>query len=156
MKEAFWGVLIVSLGIFGIVAVNLFQTVTVDNDRVYYVLKESTEASAYDAIDLTYYRLTGNLRIVEDKFAENIARRFAENITMGDYKIIIADINEMPPKVSLWVRSGITSLQGEKFELVNAVNGILETKYTFEDIEDYVGVTEEEWINIKDVNVYEK
>ena len=156
MKEAFWGVLIVSLGIFGIVAVNLFQTVTVDNDRVYYVLKESTEASAYDAIDLTYYRLTGNLRIVEDKFAENIARRFAENITMGDYKIIIADINEMPPKVSLWVRSGITSLQGEKFELVNAVNGILETKYTFEDIEDYVGVTEEEWINIKDVDVYEK
>ena len=156
MKEAFWGVLIVSLGIFGIVAVNLFQTVTVDNDRVYYVLKESTEASAYDAIDLTFYRLTGNLRIVEDKFAENIARRFAENITMGDYKIIIADINEMPPKVSLWVRSGITSLQGEKFELVNAVNGILETKYTFEDIEDYVGVTEEEWINIKDVDVYEK
>lgn len=64
MKEAFWGVLIVSLGIFGIVAVNLFQTVTVDNDRVYYVLKESTEASAYDALDLTYYRLTGNLRIV--------------------------------------------------------------------------------------------
>lgn len=156
MKEAFWGVLIVSLGIFGIVAVNLFQTVTVDNDRVYYVLKESTEASAYDALDLTYYRLTGNLRIVEDKFAENIARRFAENITMGDYKIIIADINEMPPKVSLWVRSGITSLQGEKFELVNAVNGILETKYTFEDIEEYVGVTEEEWINIKNVDVYEK
>ena len=40
MKEAFWGVLIVILGIFGIVCINLFQNVTVDNDKVYYVLKE--------------------------------------------------------------------------------------------------------------------
>ena len=34
MKEAFWGVLIVLLGLFGIVVVNIFQNVTVDNDRV--------------------------------------------------------------------------------------------------------------------------
>ena len=43
MKEAFWGVLIVLLGLFGIVVVNIFQNVTVDNDRVYYLIKESTE-----------------------------------------------------------------------------------------------------------------
>ena len=70
MKEAFWGVLIILLGLFGIVVVNLFQNVTIDNDRVYYLIKESTEASAYDALDLTYYRLSGNFRIVEDKFVE--------------------------------------------------------------------------------------
>ena len=75
MKEAFWGVLIIVLGLFGIVVINIFQNVTVDNDRVYYLIKESTEASAFDALDLTYYRLSGNLRIVED-------------------------INEMPLKVS--------------------------------------------------------
>ena len=80
MKEAFWGVLIVVLGLLGIVIVNLFQNVTVDNDRIYYLLKESTEAAAYDAIDLTYYRLSGDIRIVEDKFVENLTRRFAENI----------------------------------------------------------------------------
>ena len=75
MEEAFLGVLIIVLGLFGIVVINIFQNVTVDNDRVYYLLKESTGASAYDALDLTYYRLSGNLRIVED-------------------------INEMPLKVS--------------------------------------------------------
>ena len=48
MKEAFWGVLIIVLGLFGIVVVNLFQNVTVDNDRIYYLLKESTEAAAFD------------------------------------------------------------------------------------------------------------
>ena len=65
MKEAFWGVLIIILGIFGIVCINLFQNVTVDNDKVYYVLKESTEASAHDSIDLSYYILLNYLAIPE-------------------------------------------------------------------------------------------
>ena len=99
MKEAFWGLLIVLLGLFGVVVVNLFQNVTVDNDRVYYLIKESTEAAAYDAIDLTYYRVTGNIRMVEDKFVENLTRRFAQNVTIGDYKIIVEDLNELPPKI---------------------------------------------------------
>ena len=145
MKEAFWGALIVILGLFGIVVVNIFQNVTIDNDRVYYLIKESTEASAFDALDLTYYRLTGNLRIVEDKFVENLTRRFAENITIGDYTIVVEDVNEMPPKVSLRVRSGITSLMGEEFGIVNRVDGILELKYTLDDVLDFLDITEEEW-----------
>ena len=102
MKEAFWEVLIVLLGLFGIVVVNIFQNVTVDNDRVYYLIKESTEAAAFDAVDLTYYRLSGKLRMVEDKFVENLTRRFAENVTIGDYRIVVEDINEMPPKISFF------------------------------------------------------
>ena len=155
MKEAFWGVLIVLLGLFGIVVVNIFQNVTVDNDRVYYLIKESTEASAYDALDLTYYRLSGKLRIVEDKFVENLTRRFAENVTIGDYRIIVEDINEMPPKVSLRVRSGVATLSGEKFGIVNRVDGILETKYNLDDVLDFLGITEEEW-NRKEENTIEK
>ena len=145
MKEAFWGVLIVILGLFGIVVVNIFQNVTVDNDRVYYLIKESTEAAAYDALDLTYYRLSGDLRIVEDKFVENLTRRFAENVTIGDYKIVVTDVNEMPPKVSVRVRSGITSLQGAEFGILNQVDGIIETKYNLDEVLDYLGITEEEW-----------
>ena len=60
MKEAFWGTLIIILGLFGIVVINVFQNVTVDNDRVYYLIKESTQAAALDALDLTYYRLYRN------------------------------------------------------------------------------------------------
>lgn len=150
MKEAFWGVLIVLLGLFGIVVVNVFQNVTVDNDRVYYLIKESTEAAAFDALDLSYYRLTGDLRIVEDKFVENLTRRFAENVTIGDYTIIVEDINELPPKISLRVRSGITSLRGEEFGIVNRVDAILETKYSLDEVLEFLDITEEEWEQAKD------
>ena len=149
MKEAFWGVLIIVLGLFGVVVVNLFQNVTVDNDRVYYLIKESTEASAYDAIDLTYYRLSGDVRMVEDKFIENLTRRFAENVTIGNYQIVVFDVNEIPPKVSLGITSGITSLRGEKFNIQNRVDGVIETKYTLDEILDFLGITEEEWNNYR-------
>ena len=145
MKEAFWGVLIIVLGLFGVVVVNLFQNVTVDNDRIYYLIKESTEASAYDAIDLTYYRLSGDIRMVEDKFIENLTRRFAENVTVGNYQITVFDVNEIPPKVSLGITSGITSLRGEKFNIQNRVDGVIETKYTLDEVLDFLGITEDEW-----------
>ena len=146
MKEALWGVLIVVLGLFGIVVINIFQNVTVDNDRIYYLIKESTEASTFDALDLTYYRLSGNLRIVEDKFVENLTRRFAENVTIGNYTIIVEDISEVPPKISLRIKSGITSLRGEEFGIVNRVDAILETKYRLNEVLDFLDITEEEWI----------
>ena len=151
MKEAFWGVLIIVLGLFGIVIVNLFQNVTVDNDRVYYVIKESTEAAAFDAIDLAHYRLNGTIRIVEDKFVENLTRRFAENISKGTYKIVVEDINEMPPKISLRVETGVSPLisgmngMENPFDIVNRVDAIIETKYTAKDLE-FVGITKDEWI----------
>jgi len=141
MKEAFWGVLIVTLGLFGIVVVNLFQNITVDNDRIYYVIKESTEGAAFDAIDLAHYRLNGTLRIVEDKFVENLTRRFAENISKSNYKIVVEDVNEMPPKVSLRVETGVGILntglfqREDPFNIVNRVDAIIETKYTKEEIE---------------------
>ena len=72
-------------------------------------MKETTEAAGYDAIDLTYYRLNGDIRIVEDKFVENFTRRFAENLANnGNYEITIHDISEIPPRVSLKVRTGVT------------------------------------------------
>ena len=152
MKEAFWGVLIVILGIFGIVAINLFQNVTVDNDKVYYVLKESTEASAHDSIDLSYYRLGGTLRIVEDKFVENLARRFSQSITAGNYTISVQNINELPPLMSVKVRSGVTSIKGDEFNLTNRVDAIIETKYKLSEVLDFLGITEEEWNEINNKN----
>ena len=152
MKEAFWGVLIIILGIFGIVCINLFQNVTVDNDKVYYVLKESTEASAHDSIDLSYYRLGGTLRIVEDKFVENLARRFSQSITAGNYTISVQNINELPPLMSVKVRSGVTSIKGDEFNLTNRVDAIIETKYKLSEVLDFLGITEEEWNDINNKN----
>ena len=152
MKEAFWGILIIVLGIFGIVCINLFQNVTVDNDKVYYVLKESTEASAHDSIDLSYYRLGGSLRIVEDKFVENLARRFSQSITAGNYTISVQNINELPPLMSVKVRSGVTSMKGEEFNLTNRVDAIIETKYKLSEVLDFLGITEDEWNEINNKN----
>ena len=152
MKEAFWGVLIIILGIFGIVCINLFQNVTVDNDKVYYVLKESTEASAHDSIDLSYYRLGGTLRIVEDKFVENLARRFSQSITAGNYTISVQNINELPPLMSVKIRSGVTSIRGDEFNLTNRVDAIIETKYKLSEVLDFLGITEEEWNEINNKN----
>ena len=152
MKEAFWGVLIIILGIFGIVCINLFQNVTVDNDKVYYVLKESTEASAHDSIDLSYYRLGGTLRIVEDKFVENLARRFSQSITAGNYTISVQNINELPPLMSVKIRSGVTSIKEDEFNLANRVDAIIETKYKLSEVLDFLGITEEEWNEINNKN----
>ncbi|HOO68175.1 MAG TPA: DUF5411 family protein [Bacilli bacterium] len=157
MKEAFWGVLIVILGLFGIVIINIFQNITVGNDRTYYLLKETTEAAAIDAIDLTYYRLNGEIRIVTDKFVENFTRRFAENLgDYGNYYIIVEDINETPPKVSVKVKTSITSLEGDTFGISNRIDGIIETKYTIDKITEFLGITYEEWINRDNVNISEE
>jgi hypothetical protein len=45
MKEAFWGIFIILLGSIGIVAINLFQSLTVSTDQNYYLMKEVTKAA---------------------------------------------------------------------------------------------------------------
>jgi len=147
MKEAFWGILIVMLGLLGIVIVNIFQNVTVGNDRTYYQLKESAEAAAYDALDLSYYRLNGDIRMIEDKFVENFTRRFAQNIgSNGNFNITVQEITGNPPRISIKVSTGITSLQGDDFGIVNRTDGIIESKYKIGEITGFLGITEEEWL----------
>ena len=153
MKESFWGVLIVMLGLFGVMLINVFQKITIGNDEVYYLLKETNEAAMYDSIDFSYYRLTGDIKIVEDKFAENFARRFGQNIMMrGNYKITIQDVNEVPPRSSVKIVSRITSLAGDEFGIENRIDGILEAKYKLEEITDFLGITKEEWVNRSNIN----
>ena len=153
MKESFWGVLIVMLGLFGVMLINVFQKITIGNDEVYYLLKETNEAAMYDSLDFSYYRLTGDIKIVEDKFAENFARRFGQNIMMrGNYKITIQDVNEVPPRSSVKVVSRVSSLAGDEFGIENRIDGILEAKYKLEEITDFLGITKEEWINRSNIN----
>lgn len=134
MKESFWGYLIIILGVFTLAVILLFNDVTNTNDQNYYLVKEVTEAAMIDAVDIAYYRQTGNLAINKDKFAENFIRRFAESAGyLGKtYNIKIHDVVEQPPKVSLSVssKSNVINIAGtpEQFDIVNKIDAILETK----------------------------
>ena len=100
-------------GLVGFAIIFLFVQLTVNSDEEYYLLKEVTEAAMYDSIDLAYYRNTGDLKIIKEKFTESFIRRFSEstNINAEEYQINIYNVVESPPKVSV----EITSELGEKY-----------------------------------------
>lgn len=159
MKESIWMYFFMLMGILGIVLINIFGNVIISNEQNYYLLKEVTEAAMIDAIDLKAYRdgvgwdgvtektdpesmhctaeVPGTIRIIKEKFVESFVRRFAESAQLNrKYRIIIHDIDECPPKVS------ITLVSTEKFsflsmfdvsydsgeDIVNTLTGILENK----------------------------
>ena len=133
MKESVWGYAIIVLGILAVGIIWFFANTTRSDQHNYYLLKETTEASMIDSLDLAAYRQDGTIRIEEEKFVENFIRRFAENADLSNIYIIeIFDINTEPPKVSLKVSSKkSTNVTGEiiEFDIVNHLDAILETKY---------------------------
>lgn len=135
MKEAFWGVFIILLGAIGIVAINLFQDLTVTTDQNYYLMKEATKAAMEDSLDLSYYRSQSSRqiprpRIVKEAFVENLTRRFASSAVLNkDYTIIIHDIVEQPPKVSLSLVSNAKDIKGGKYDVLLNIDSIYEGIY---------------------------
>lgn len=139
MKESFWAVMIVGLGITSIFLVYFFQTVTNTSEHNYELLKETTEAAMFDALDLSAYKHDETIRIDQERFVDSFIRRFAEDATLAhEYDISIYDVHEEPPKVSIKVNTlnvGFFSLGSEatSFSLTNQIDAILETKYYKED-----------------------
>ncbi len=133
MKESFWGIFVVMLGVTSIAFIFFFQTATNTDEQNYILLKEVTEAAMYDAVDLASYRKTGTVRIDREKFVENFIRRFAESVTLGNtYKVDIYDVHESPPKVSLLISSTVESNVTDEiveFDISNRLDAILETPY---------------------------
>ena len=133
MKESFWGVLVVMLGVISVAFIIFFQNATNTDEQNYILLKEITEAAMYDAVDYASFRSTGNICIDREKFVENFVRRFAESVSIGNtYQIDIYDVSECPPKVSLEVSTSMDSnVTGEimEFDIVNRLDAILETPY---------------------------
>ena len=103
MKWSFASVALIIMGLFGVLIIILFNEITVSNEQDYYTLKEATEAAMVDAIDVAYYRLTGEIKMSKEKFVENFTRRFTETSTFGqgNYRIEFYQIIEYPAKVSL-------------------------------------------------------
>ena len=130
-----WSTTALGLIIFGLVGISiimLFQQITTTNENDYYLLKEITEAAMIDSIDISYYRETGNLKIVREKFVENFTRRFAEStlIIGTKYTIKFFDIMEEPPKVSVRIDTGIENYRiyntEDSYNVLNEVTGIFE------------------------------
>lgn len=133
MKESFWGMFVIGIGIVSLLLIYFFQSMTNTNEHNYNLLKETTEAAMVDAFDLAAYRRDGTVRIDREKFVENFIRRFAENANLArTYQVDIYDVNETHPKVSIKVSSTeITALSGEvlEFDIENRLDAILETPY---------------------------
>ncbi len=133
MKESFWGIFVVGLGVLSIFFIVLFQNLTNTDEHNSQLLKEVTEAAMWDAFDYASYRTNGTVRIYREKFVENFVRRYAESASrMREYNIKFYDINESPPKVSLSVQSGVVGVAGRTqmtFDLRNRIDAILESPY---------------------------
>lgn len=140
------------LGIIGVSIILLFQQLTTTNENDYYLLKEITEAAMVDSIDISYYRETGKLKIVREKFVENFTRRFAEStlIIGTKYTIKFFDIMEEPPKVSVRIDTGIENYKiyntSGNYEVLNQLTGIFE----------YVGKRDNGKTILGEENPYEK
>ena len=134
MKWSFAGVGVIVFGLIGLTLIILFENVTTTSERDYYLLKEITEAAMFDSIDIAYYRDSGEVKIVKEKFVENFARRYAEdtNFSLGDYTIYMYDVMEYPPKVSVIIDTGVGTynIAGNinDYDVANRLDAILEYK----------------------------
>lgn len=132
MKWSFASVGLIVFGLIGLAIIILFQNITTNNENGYYLLKEVTEASMIDAINMDYYRETGELKITKEKFVESFTRRFAESTVFAssEYTINYFDIMEEPPKVTVSINTGIgeyTIYQDTSdYHVANTLSAILE------------------------------
>ena len=125
------------LGLFGFLIIILFNEITVSNEQDYYTLKEAAEAAMIESIDVAYYRISGELKMSQEKFVENFTRRFTETSTFGqgDYDIEFYQISETPPKVSLRIVDNTNSyniytfnsdVEKTQTKIVNELSAILD------------------------------
>lgn len=133
MKESFWGIFVIFLGVTSLMFIVLFQSLTNVDQHNTLLLNEVTEAAMWDAYDWGYYRQTGKDRIDREKFVTIFVRRFADSANMSrDYKLIFYDISEDPPKVSVGVKStqiGVNNDTAVTFSIYNNIDAILEKPY---------------------------
>ena len=137
MKWSFASVALIMFGLIGLLIILLFNEITISNEQDYYTLKDATEAAMIDSIDVAYYRLTGEIKISQEKFVENFTRRFTETSTFGqgDYSIKFYQIVEYPVKVSLGIYDNTgrynvytysSDVESTQVNIVNELSAILD------------------------------
>lgn len=164
MKHFYWWLLMIVLGAAGLIVIVMFESITLNNDTEYYVLKEAMEAAMLESVDVVCYNITkkavptgcdGQLKISEQKFVENFTRRFASVIAgdIDEYEILFYDIIETPPKASIVISSSNKNfnLVSDSIDIKNGLTGILEAGYTQVSVDD--AVYQVEIPSISDISV---
>ena len=132
MKESIWGWYIIVLGLMIMSVLMLITDMTITNEENYYMTKQISEASMYEAIDYAFYKEYGELRISSEKYMENFIRRYAEIITINKTTTInFYDIYEVPPKVTVEIsttssRLLVNNTTKTDLGIKNRMNAILE------------------------------
>ena len=131
MKNALWGYWLVLLGIFIVIIMMLVLNLTSSSTQDYYLIKEITEAAMIDAVDYSYYRTFGEIKINKEKFYESFLRRFSENASTSTvYTVSFYGVYEAPPKVSVEIksRSNTFNVMGDSdsFDMVDRIDAIIE------------------------------
>ncbi len=152
MKWTFASAGLALIGLYGITIIVLFNEITVSNEQDYTTLKKATEASMIEAVDSAYYRLTGKLKMNQEKFVESFTKRFVLTSTFGqgNYYIDFYQISEYPAKVSLRIVDATDSYDifttfdesvgSTQANIVNELSAILEG-YEIEEKYDYIKFT---------------
>lgn len=133
MNKGVFAVGVLMLAVMALAVINIINNYSASNELTESLLKDTVEAAMLDAVDLSYYRVSGGVvRMDKEKFVENFTRRFAESVSSDkDYQVKVYDIYEIPPKVTIQVGSSTTAtFEGEGLDIVNKISGILETKYS--------------------------
>lgn len=120
------------MAVTGLVMFNIITSWSRGDELDYYLVKETAEAAMGDAVDVTFYRDSGQLRMDTEKFVENFLIRFAKGVdNTRNYEVKFYDLNEVPPKVSVKVNS-INSLKynEDTIEISTTYDGILESNNT--------------------------
>ena len=131
MKNALWGYWLVLLGVFIVIIMLLVQNLTTTNTQDYYLVKEITEAAMVDAVDYSYYRTHGEIKINKAKFIESFLRRFSENASTSTvYTVSFYGVYEAPPKASVEVKSKSNTFNvmgdSDTFDMVERIDAIVE------------------------------
>ncbi len=126
MNSSVWGYMFLVLGLTGVILINIFGEITIQNEQDYYSLKEVTKAAMVDAVDnyamlygVGYDGVTqttapesmhctsgvpGTIRIITERFVELFVLKLSESVNTSDgYEITFKDIDECPPKVTVSV-----------------------------------------------------
>ena len=131
MKNAYWAYWLILLGMVIVVIMLLVQNLTTTSTQDYYLIKEITEASLVDAVDYSYYRDYGEIKINKDKFYESFLRRFAETASLSTtYTVSFYGVYEAPPKASVEIKSKSNSFNvvgdATSLDMVERIDAVLE------------------------------
>ncbi len=131
MKNAFWAYWLILLGTVIVVIMMLVQNLTTSSTQDYFLVKEITEASMIDAVDYSYYRNYGEIKINKEKFFESFFRRFAETASLNTtYTVSFYGVYEAPPKASVEIKSKSNTFtvlgDATTMDMVERIDSVLE------------------------------